>query len=280
MAYFTKLAQQHARGAQRAQRDLASALTRRCGQWVLGAGLLLGSLQALQAQQLEEPLVDSVRSALQAAIGNSTPPEPIFTDTSNRLAYLRWLTATSDKMAKRMPNVAMRHEFLQTVWYESKRAGLDTAMVLGLIQVESGFRKHVISSAGARGFMQIMPFWTRVIGDSDAAKLFHMQTNLRFGNVILRHYLEIEKGDLFMALGRYNGSRGRATYPNAVFAAQRFWEFEDPGSAADDTAEALLNTESLPTTGGRGEAAATSLSDTVLQGRRAPHTLLASNEER
>ncbi|WP_425293573.1 lytic transglycosylase domain-containing protein [Lampropedia puyangensis] len=195
---------------------------------VLWLGLV--GIPNAHAQQLEEPLVDSVRSALQAAIANATPPEPIFTNTASRLAYLRWLTATSEKLAKRMPNVAMRHEFLQTVWYESKRAGLDVAMVLGLIQVESGFRKHVISYAGARGFMQIMPFWTRVIGDSDASKLFHMQTNLRFGNVILRHYLDIEKGDVFMALGRYNGSRGRATYPNAVLAAQKFWEFEDPGA--------------------------------------------------
>lgn len=200
--------------------------------------LLLAAAPHVQAQQLEEPLVDSVRSALQAAIANATPPEPIFVDTASRLAYLRWLTATSDKLAKRMPNVGLRHEFLQTVWYESKRAGLDTAMVLGLIQVESGFRKHVISYAGARGFMQIMPFWTRVIGDDDAAKLFHMQTNLRFGNVILRHYLDIEKGDLFMALGRYNGSRGRATYPNAVFAAQRFWEFDDPGAPVHQAGDA------------------------------------------
>lgn len=201
--------------------------------------LLLAAAPPAQAQQLEEPLVDSVRSALQAAIANATPPEPIFVDTASRLAYLRWLTATSDKLAKRMPNVGLRHEFLQTVWYESKRAGLDTSMVLGLIQVESGFRKHVISYAGARGFMQIMPFWTRVIGDDDAAKLFHMQTNLRFGNVILRHYLDIEKGDVFMALGRYNGSRGRATYPNAVFAAQRFWEFDDPGAPVQEASDAL-----------------------------------------
>ncbi|RMX15662.1 lytic transglycosylase domain-containing protein [Vandammella animalimorsus] len=202
----------------------------------LGAGALaapaasLWPWQETAAQQLEEPLVDSVRSALQAAIANATPPEPVFADTASRLAYLRWLTATSDKLARRMPSVAVRHEFLQTVWYESKRAGLDTAMILGLIQVESGFRKHVVSHAGALGYMQIMPFWTRVIGDGDPAKLFHMQTNLRFGNVIMRHYLDIEKGNLFMALGRYNGSRGRATYPNAVFAAQRQWEFEDRSS--------------------------------------------------
>jgi soluble lytic murein transglycosylase-like protein len=101
-------------------------------------------------------------------------------------------------------------------------------LVLGLITVESNFRKFAISSVGARGYMQIMPFWMRVIGGSekgDASRLFHMQTNIRFGCVILRHYLDRERGDMFMALGRYNGSRGKAVYPDAVFAAKRKWEF-------------------------------------------------------
>ncbi len=93
--------------------------------------------------------------------------------------------------------------------------------------VESNFRKFAVSSVGARGYMQVMPFWTRALGDGDAGRLFHMQTNLRFGCVILRHYLERERGDAFMALGRYNGSRGRAPYPNSVFAAQRNWAFAD-----------------------------------------------------
>jgi soluble lytic murein transglycosylase-like protein len=96
------------------------------------------------------------------------------------------------------------------------------------VQVESAFRKFAVSSVGARGYMQVMPFWTRVIGDGDPAKLFHMQTNLRFGCVILRHYLDREQGDLYLALGRYNGSRGKAEYPNAVFAAQRNWVYQ-PG---------------------------------------------------
>jgi soluble lytic murein transglycosylase-like protein len=121
-------------------------------------------------------------------------------------------------------DLTTRQELLQTVWYESKRAGLETSLVLGLIQVESAFRKHAISSAGARGYMQVMPFWSRLIGDGDAGKLFHMQTNLRFGCLILRHYLDREGGDLFMALGRYNGSRGRVEYPNSVLAAKRRWD--------------------------------------------------------
>jgi soluble lytic murein transglycosylase-like protein len=118
-----------------------------------------------------------------------------------------------------------RTEFLEAVWYESRRAGLEEALVLGLIQVESGFRKYAISRAGARGYMQVMPFWARVIGDGDSSRLFHLQTNLRFGCVILRHYLGMERGDLFMALGRYNGSRGRPEYPELVFGARRRWEF-------------------------------------------------------
>jgi soluble lytic murein transglycosylase-like protein len=130
----------------------------------------------------------------------------------------------SERLRKKKPEWQVRQEFLQTIWYESRRAGLDTAMVLGLVQVESNFRKFAVSSVGARGYMQIMPFWTRVLADGDAGKLFHMQTNLRFGCVILRHYLDRERGDLFLALGRYNGSRGRSPYPNAVFAAQRLWE--------------------------------------------------------
>lgn len=185
----------------------------------------LHALPARAGAQLEEPLIDAVRSALRAAVSELSPPEPIFASTDARLHYLRWLTATSDRLRKRMPDWEVRRDFLQTLWYEATRAGLEVSLVLGLIQVESGFRKFVISHAGARGYMQIMPFWTRVIGDGDPGKLFHMQTNLRFGCVILRHYLEREKGDMYMALGRYNGSRGKPQYPNAVFAAQRQWTF-------------------------------------------------------
>ena len=177
--------------------------------------------------QLEEPLIDSVRTALSSAVANQAPPEPDFPTTEARLAYLRWLGTMSDRLRRRKPEWQVRRDFLQTVWYESKRAGLDVSLVLGLIQVESAFRKFAVSSVGARGYMQVMPFWTRVIGDGDPGKLFHMQTNLRFGCVILRHYLERERGDLFLTLGRYNGSRGKAPYPDAVFAAQRNWVFTD-----------------------------------------------------
>ena len=194
---------------------------------LIGLGSLLFAEQARAGGQLEEPLVDSVRSALSSAITNSAPPIPEFNNTESRLLYIRWLVAQSERLRKKKPDSDARREFLQTVWYEAKRAGLDVALVLGLIQVESAFRKYAVSPVGARGYMQVMPFWTRVLADGDAAKLFHMQTNLRFGCVIMRHYLDREKGDLFLALGRYNGSRGKAPYPNAVLGAKRNWEVGD-----------------------------------------------------
>jgi soluble lytic murein transglycosylase-like protein len=197
-----------------------------------GAAALLVAPHARIAHagaQIEEPLADSVRTALSSAIANSAPPIPEFPDTESRLSYLRWLGDMSPRLSRRKVDWQERKEFLQTVWYETKRAGLDTGLVLGLIQVESNFRKFAVSSAGARGYMQVMPFWTRVIGDGDEGKLFHMQTNLRFGCVILRHYLERERGDLFMALGRYNGSRGKPQYPNAVLGAARGWKWADTG---------------------------------------------------
>ena len=186
---------------------------------------LAGAWRASQAgAQLEEPLADSVRGALAAAVAEAAPPKPQFEHVDQRLAYLRWLSAASERLRRRKAEHHTRVEFLETVWYESRRAGLETALVLGLIQVESGFRKYAISSAGARGYMQVMPFWARVIGDGNPSRLFHLQTNLRFGCVILRHYLDREQGDLFMALGRYNGSRGRAEYPNRVLGARRQWD--------------------------------------------------------
>jgi len=173
--------------------------------------------------QLEEPLVDSVRTALSAAVHNSAPPEPEFVDQALRTRYQDWIVANDKRLLTRMPESSTRQDFLSTVWYEAKRAGLDVDLVLGVVQVESAFRKFAVSRVGARGFMQVMPFWARLIGDGDPGVLFHTQTNLRFGCVILRHYMDRETGDLFMALGRYNGSRGQAAYPDAVMAASRTW---------------------------------------------------------
>jgi soluble lytic murein transglycosylase-like protein len=189
--------------------------------------LALPIRKAHAGSQIEEPLADSVRTLLSSSVANSAPPEPEFADTSARIAYVRWLSEMSNRLGaitKQRLDLTTRQEFLQTVWYEARRAGLEVSLVLGLVQVESAFRKHAVSVVGARGYMQVMPFWSRLIGDGDASKLFHMQTNLRFGCIILRHYLDRENGDLFMALGRYNGSRGKAEYPNSVFAAKKNWD--------------------------------------------------------
>ncbi len=202
----------------------------------LGCALLFGPMPALLPElahagaQVEEPLANAVRSALSAAVADSAPPKPSFDTMDERLAYLRWLGEMSTRLKKRKAEHVTRVDFLEAAWYESRRAGLEPSLLLGLIQVESGFRKYAISGVGARGYMQVMPFWARLIGDGDASRLFHMQTNLRFGCVILRHYLDLERGDLFMALGRYNGSRGRPEYPNAVFASQRQWAYKPPAA--------------------------------------------------
>jgi soluble lytic murein transglycosylase-like protein len=209
-----------------------SPLGRERRPWLAAAALapLLSGLPGLAraGAQVEEPLADSVRTVLSGAIANRAPPRPNFATIDERLAHLRWLGDMSERLKKRTADHVTRVEFLETLWYESTRAGLEPALMLGLVQVESGFRKYAISVAGARGYTQVMPFWARLIGDGDAARLFHMQTNLRFGCVILRHYLDVERGDLYLALGRYNGSRGRPEYPNAIFAARRAWDYK-PG---------------------------------------------------
>ncbi len=211
--------------------DIAKRRTARALLGVVGLGPWLGwPVGAHAGAQLDEPLADAVRSALAAAVADSAPPRPAFDTIDARLAYLRWLGEMSARLKRREPEPIRRDEFLATAWYESRRAGLATSLLLGLIQVESGFRRWAISSAGARGYTQVMPFWTRTIGDGDASRLFHMQTNLRFGCTILRHYLDQERGDLFLALGRYNGSRGRPEYPNAVFANERAWAYTSAAS--------------------------------------------------
>ena len=186
--------------------------------------LLLASPAVHAGAQREEQLADAVRGALAAAIADARPTRPVFVSAGERQAYLRWVAEMSRRLERRIPEPQIRTELVETVYYEAKRAGLEPALVLGLIQVESNFRKYAISTAGARGLMQVMPFWARTIGDGDARKLFHLQSNLRYGCTILRHYLDRESGDLFLALGRYNGSRGRADYPNAVLAAWKRWQ--------------------------------------------------------
>lgn len=185
----------------------------------------IASGTAHAGNQQEEAMADGVRLALANAIADTRPPKPVFRDEAAQARYLQWFAEMSARLKKRLPDDQSRTEFLESAWYESTRAGLDPGLVLGLIQVESAYRKYAVSIVGARGYMQVMPFWTKAIGDNDRRKLFHMQTNLRYGCSILRMYIDMERGNLYLALGRYNGSRGKPQYPNAVLAAWKKWEF-------------------------------------------------------
>jgi soluble lytic murein transglycosylase-like protein len=190
-------------------------------------GLLIASaaLSAHAGAQTYEPLSASVKAAMSRAIADRSVSQLRFSDPSD--GY-RWLLEMSQRLAPRIPDAAYRVELLKAVHYEATRAGLDPQLVLGIIEVESGFKKYAVSSAGARGLMQVMPFWVGLIGDREH-NLFHLRTNLRYGCTILRHYLDIENGDLFRALGRYNGSLGRAEYPRMVLAAWRGkFKYEGP----------------------------------------------------
>jgi soluble lytic murein transglycosylase-like protein len=180
------------------------------------AGLLFACGASAGAQQ-EQALSASVRAVLQRSVSDQAAPRLVFGTQSEADA---WLKEMSRRLRKHIPDAESRLDFLGTVHYEAKRAGLEPELVLGLIEVESGFRKYAVSRAGAQGYMQVMPFWVREIGDAED-NLFHLRANLRYGCTILRHYLDMEKGNLFRALGRYNGSLGKSKYPNLVHAAWR-----------------------------------------------------------
>ena len=200
--------------------------------------LLCGLWSRVQAgSQLEEPLADSVRTALSAAVSQEDVHPAALARTELVVARNAWVQRVQPVLERRLrrPTVgqwrqewgspALQRELLETVWYEATRARLEPELVLGLIEVESDFRKFAVSSTGALGLMQVMPFWMRQLAQDESRRLFHLRTNLRFGCVILRHYLDREAGDVFMALGRYNGSRGQAAYPHAVLAARARWTF-------------------------------------------------------
>ncbi len=182
----------------------------------------LASINGYAGAQIEEPLSNSVKAMMQRSISDKAVPTLTFSSQEEGEA---WLNEMSRRLQKRIPDTNYREDLLRTVHYEATRAGLDPQMVLGLIQVESGFKKYALSSVGARGFMQVMPFWARSIGAADH-NLFLLRTNLRYGCTILRHYINIEHGDLYRALGRYNGSLGRPQYPNLVLGAWRKnWDY-------------------------------------------------------
>jgi soluble lytic murein transglycosylase-like protein len=192
------------------------------GRLFLILALAFAANTALAGAQKYEPLSASVQASLSKAISDRA----VTTALLYTPAAKAWVAEMSRRLARKVPDAEFRADLLGTVYYEASRAGLEPDMVLGLMEVESGFRKYAVSSAGARGFMQVMPFWVDLIGTRDH-NLFHLRTNLRYGCTILRHYLDIEKGDLFRALGRYNGSLGQAEYPNMVLAAwKKHWDFD------------------------------------------------------
>jgi soluble lytic murein transglycosylase-like protein len=180
---------------------------------------------AIAGSQVYEPLAASVRQRLSAQVSDRGAPELHFRSAEDGN---RWLSAMEQRLASRMPDRKQRLELLRTVQYEATRARLDPQLVLGVIEVESGFRKYAVSRAGARGYMQVMPFWVKQIG-SPRHNLFHMRTNLAYGCAILRHYVDMENGDYYRALGRYNGSVGYSEYPRAVLVAWKIrWKYNGP----------------------------------------------------
>jgi soluble lytic murein transglycosylase-like protein len=176
--------------------------------------------------QREEVLSASARASLQRGLADTAVTRTAFRNPADEQA---WLNEMSSRLARRIPDESERMEFLTTLHWEASRAGVDPQLMLGLIQVESNFRKYAVSPVGARGFTQVMPFWIKYIGAPDQ-NLFQLRTNLRYGALILRHYIDIEKGDLYRALGRYNGSLGRPEYPTLVVDAwKRHWDYT-PGT--------------------------------------------------
>ena len=178
---------------------------------------LLAPAIAYGGAQVYEPLADSVRQRLSHLVSDKAPAAMHFRQPADGQ---RWLAEMDRRLARRIPDRKQRLELLRTVQYEATRARLDPQLVLGVMEVESGFRKYAVSRAGARGYMQVMPFWVKLIG-RPSQNLFHLRTNVAYGCVILRHYLDLENGDYFRALGRYNGSLGQPQYPELVQRALR-----------------------------------------------------------
>ena len=176
--------------------------------------LALAAQDAAAGAQQYEALSAAVRATLAQAVKDRTPVD--WRDMDTRV----WVRAMTRRVLDRFPDEEAARQFLALVRYEAMRAGLDPHLVLAVIDVESRFRKYAVSKAGARGLMQVMPFWVREIG-SGSVNLFHERTNLRYGCSILRHYLDRERGNLANALGRYNGSLGQPDYPNRIFKALR-----------------------------------------------------------
>lgn len=178
--------------------------------------LILGVL----ATTLSAPVYATADPELRALLQQAIDSDPGF---DNRFDAEVWLLDMSARLAAFVDDPATRIEMLKLIHYEARRVNLEPELVLAVIEVESRFDEFAISVAGARGLMQIMPFWLDEIGISDK-NLFKIRTNLRMGCTILRYYLDLESNHLSRALARYNGSLGRDVYPNKVIRAlKRNW---------------------------------------------------------
>lgn len=178
-------------------------------------GLLLLTLMGLAWAPAPgaDPVSPQLRQELGAALDQPAP-------TPDRFSRQVWFKDYMTRLRTFVPDRGRRRRITAMIFEEARRAEIPAGLVFALIQVESAFKRFALSSAGARGLMQIMPFWREEIG-RPKDNLFHPRTNLRYGCTILHHYLLREDGDILRALAAYNGSTGRTIYPRKIYRAYR-----------------------------------------------------------
>ena len=186
---------------------------------------------SFSATQERELLSPDMQTSMHSSILNPVTPHLVFNDQEQARV---WLDDMSSRLKKWEPDEFLRKRYLTAIQYEAMRADLDPQIILSIITIESKFNKYAISPAGARGFMQVMPFWQTLIGAKEH-NLLDVQTNLRYGCTILRHYLQRENGNLIKALARYNGSVGKLWYPKLVMDAyNNYWKLYPVATLKDN----------------------------------------------
>ena len=182
--------------------------------------LLLFSFNLVYASEATL-LAPDVQAGLRTDILNPIEPHLVFDTPETANA---WITDMSNRLKKWVPDQFLRNKYLTIIQYEAARAGLDPQLVLSLITIESKFNKYAVSNKGARGMMQIMPFWQAQIGTKEQ-DLFDVETNIRYGCTILRYYLERYNFDMNKALAAYNGSVGQDEYPRLIMQSYNtYWQ--------------------------------------------------------
>lgn len=175
--------------------------------------LPISSTFVYSAEQKYEVMKNETKLMLKQAVSDSQPTVSSFVNNKEKQ---NWLLKYDNLVGKYIKDAKYREELLLSIHYEATRAGLDPNLIMALIYVESRFNKYSLSNAGARGLMQVMPFWVDIIGEK-SHNVFYIRTNLRYGCTILKHYLEKENGNMQRALQRYNGSLGVKTYSDKVY---------------------------------------------------------------